>query len=421
MHVGRVDLVAALAEGASGATEGVRRGRAGRLRTYIMAGQIAVACLLLIGAALLVRSFTALVHADRGYDPANVLTARVDLPSRYTAAQRAAFVDAIVPRVRALPGVTHAASGTGLPLVSIGGNASFRMRSPADPSIELPVQTMLRTVSSDYFGALGIRLVQGRTLSENDTGTSRPVIVVNRSFARQYLGGDPVGAHVPLSLGEGRPECEVVGVVQDMRQADVTDAPAAEVFASYRQTPERLQGGPVLLALRSTQDPALLVPLVRAAVRAQDPLLMPDSVMTMEERVMTSLAKPRTYAVVMAGFGVSALIIAAVGLFGVLSYSVARRSREIGVRTALGATSWNIVTLVLRQAVAITAGGVAIGVWSSFAVMQYLGRFLYGVTAHDTTIFCLMPVSVSIVALVACAIPAHRAASVDPLVVLRSQ
>ena len=214
--------------------------------------------------------------------------------------------------------------------------------------------------------------MSGRWLAESDGLATRPVVVVNQSFAKRYLGDRPVGMRVPMSFGEGRPDADVAGVVGDMRQADVADTPMPELFVSYRQMPARLTTFPPLLVVRTTDDPMLHVSALRAAVHKQDPAVPIDSIMTMEERVSTSLAKPRLYAILLAGFATSALAIAAVGLFGVLSYSVAQRRREIGIRTALGAQLCDIVQLVLRQAIVAALAGIGVGLWSAYALTRYM-------------------------------------------------
>ncbi|MBI3401927.1 MAG: ABC transporter permease [Acidobacteria bacterium] len=416
----RIDLVEALAEDGAASTGGAWRSRSGRIRSVIMAVQVAVASILLVGAALLGRSFVALMHADRGYDPVNVLTARVDLPSAYTVPRRVAFADAVLDRLSEAPGVTSAAIGNALPFLSMGGSFGFQMPSPRDPAIKVPVQTMTRVVSPEYFSTLRLRIVAGRALADTDTAASRPVIVVNRSFAKRYLAEAPLGARVPMSFGEGKPDCDVVGVVDDMRQGDVTDAEAAEMFISYRQMPIRLTNGSLFVVMRTAGDPVSHVAALRAAVRERDPGLAIDSVMTMEDRVMTSLARPQTYAVLLSAFGVFALLIAGVGLFGVLSYSVAQRSREIGVRTALGAQPRDIVTLVMRQGLAIAVGGMTVGLSLAYALGGYVGSFLYGVTRYDAVSFAIVAATLAMASVVACVVPARRAAQVDPLTVLKA-
>ena len=419
-EAGRVDLSAALASDSAASSGGAWRSRSGRLRTAIMAVQVAVACLLLVGASLLGRSFLSLMHTDRGYDPVNVLTARVDLPRRYVGPLRAAFADAVIDRLRAAPGIVAAAAGNALPMVSGGSNVGFSMPSPRDPALTLQVQTMVRHVSPEYFAAMRLRLLQGRLLSDADRRATRPVVVVNRSFAQRYLGARPLGTQLPLGFGEGRPNCDVVGIVDDMRQGDVTDALSPEIFASYRQHPDRLTTAPLILLARTAGDPMAQVPALREVVRAQDPAVALDSVMTLEERIATSLARPRIYAVLFGGLALSALVVAAVGLFGVLSYAVAQRSREIGIRTALGARSGDIVRLVLWHAVLMAAAGIVAGLATAAAAVRLLSGFLFGVTARDPLTFVAVPSLLLAAAAIACVIPARRAARVDPLVALKS-
>lgn len=416
----RIDLVEALADDSAASAAGVWRSRSARVRTLVMAGQLAVACVLLIGATLLVRSFVALLHADRGYDPAGVLTARVDLPAAYTEPRRVAFADAIVERLRAVPGVERAAIGTALPLLTSGGAYAFAMPSPRDPAIQEQVHALVRVVSPDFFQALRLRLVQGRTLADSDTATGQAVVVVNRSFARRYLAPSPIGARVPMPFGPGRPDCVVVGVVEDMRQENVTDPETPEIFASYRQMSRRLLNSSLVVVLRTKRDPIEQVAAVRTAVHELDPLLAVDSTMTMEERVAQSLARPRTYAMLLSIFALSALAVAAVGLFGVLSYSVTQRSREIGVRTALGACRRHIVALVVKQALGVACGGLMAGIAASLALTRYLAASLYGVGVHDAGTIALVAVVLLAVSVLACVVPARRAAQVDPLEVLRT-
>jgi putative ABC transport system permease protein len=419
-HAQRVDLVRALAAEGGPSTSGGWRSRGGRLRMLVMAGQVALACLLLVGAALLGRSFTALMHADRGYDPANLLTARVDLGAAYDGPRRVAFADAVIERLRAIPGVSQVAAGNALPFVSMGGTSGFVMPSPTNPDIKQQVQTLTRLVSPAYFSTLGLRVLEGRPLTDADTLTSRPVVVVNRSFAQRYLGPSPVGARLPMAFGEGRPQCDVVGVVDDMRQSDVTEAATPELFVSYRQMPARLLNGPLILVVRMADDPMAHVAMLRRAVHEQDSAAALDSVMTMEERVMTSLAKPRLYATLLSAFGFFALLIAGVGLFGILSYAVSQRSREIGVRTALGAQTRDIITLVLKPAAAVAVTGMVLGLAASFVLSRLLAAFLYGVTVHDTASFVVVALVLTLVAGIASVIPARRAVRIDPLVVLKS-
>jgi putative ABC transport system permease protein len=400
-----------------------------RTRGVIMAGQVAIACVLLVGAALLTRSFVSLIRVDRGYDPANVLTARLPFPPAYPFEQRMQLLDSLLDRVRVVPGVTHAAYGTALPFVSLGGFTAFTMRSPWNPDVELNVQAAQRVVSPDYFAAMRLRLVAGRTLTAADTTTTPPVVVVNRTFARQYLGDHPLGIRIPqrgrraggIRFADEHADWEVVGVVDDMRQ-EVDSPLQPEIFASTRQITTRTTNVNLdpILVVRTVDDPTRYVSTLRSLVHEQAPALALDSVMTMEDRVVTSLARPRLYAIVLSWFGVLALLVTGVGLFGVLSFSVAQRTREIGVRTALGAQTHDIVALVLRQALWIVAVGVAIGLAAAIAGGRLLSALLYGIGPRDTLTLVAVPLVIIVVAAVAAFVPARRAANMDPLTALRA-
>jgi hypothetical protein len=272
-------------------------------------------------------------------------------------------------------------------------------------------------------------VVAGRTLTEADTPATPPAVVVNRTFARQYLGDRPVGVRIPrisgpragwLRFADQNAEWEVVGVVEEMRQ-DVGAPPQAEMFASFKQAVMGANPGfDPILVVRTAADPIAYASTLRRLVQEQAPGLALDSVMTLEDRVMTSLAKPRLYAVVLVLFAAFAVLIAGVGLFGVMSFSVGQRTREIGVRSALGAQPRDIVALVLRQAFWIVGAGVAIGLTSAAAGSRLLTAFLYGVSPYDVLTFVGVAAIVVLAAAISCLLPARRAASVDPLTALRA-
>ena len=417
----RVDLVEALSEDGSAPVGHGVRVRTARARALIMAGQMAVSCVLLVGAALLVRSFVALVRADRGYDPANLLTARVALPQDYSIERRVAFLAGVADRLRALPGVREAAYGNALPLLTSGGFRGFKMRSPADPSNEIEVNTIQRAVGPEYFRALGLKLEAGRAFTPQDTMTAPNVVIVNRSFASKYLGARPLGVSIPnMGMCRGdRDGWEVVGIVADMRQGSVSDPPQPELFLPAPQVGCANAISQAVFVVRTAGEPLPLAAELRTLVRSQEPLLAVDSILTMEERVMKTLAKPRLYAVILAGFALFAVAIAGVGLFGVLSYSVAQRSREIGVRTALGARPSDIVQLVVRQVAIVAGGGIAVGMAIAFGASKSLTTVLYGVAPQDPISFVAVAALLLVVSAVAAIVPARRAARVDPWQVLR--
>lgn len=398
------------------------RSATARLRALIMAGQVAVACLLLAGAALVGRTFLAMLDVDRGYDPANVLTATIATPpGLFTDERRTALVDRVLERLRARPDVVVAGATVVLPL-SRGDMVMAMHLPPLDGSSEpRMVQTGIRIVSPGYFEAMGMRTLEGRTFTDRDTSTSMPAVVVNRAFRDRYLPDVRAGRRLPLTFFEGMPEWELIGVVDNVRmRASVVEEPGPEIFVSHQQAPGGIRTNPIVV-LRTRTDPASLIVPLRQIVAAEEPSAALESVMTMEERVMGSLARPRMYAAVLGGFAVFALTIASVGLFGVLSYAVAQRSKEFGVRAALGARRTQLVAMVLRQGLAITAAGIAVGLLVAALSARALSSYLFGVPPVDPVSFSVVALLLLVVALVACAVPAVRAAHVDPLTAIRQE
>jgi putative ABC transport system permease protein len=384
-----------------------------------MAGQVAVAAVLLLGAAVLGRSFIALISADRGYDPSHVLTARLPLPdATYTPVRRSAALERVIDRVKRVPGVTAAAVSTGLPLVPGETLASFPMRSPRDGGT-VHIHTSIRHVSPGYFEALRLRIRDGRGFSDSDNATAPAVILVNRVFARLYLGQSPVGSRVPAGYKHGETEAEVVGIVDDVTNGAITDPVAPELYRCTLQLSDGFDDDVPSLIVRTAGDPLGLVRVLRSIIGNEDASVALESVMTMDDRLGTSLAKPRLYALLLGAFAVFALTIAGVGLFGVLSRIVSLRTREIGVRTALGAAPADVVRLVLTQALAVTIGGVAVGLAVSAAVGRYVSKLLYGVTPYDPVSYSVVSTVLILVVIVACIVPARRAARIEPVRVLR--
>ena len=424
----RATLVRALGDDGALAGSGWRRTPLAHARVAIMVGQVVVACVLLIGAGLLARSVQSLTHADRGYDPANVLTARLPLPAAMPVERRGELLQALNVRLRALPGVTQAAYSTGLPLLAAGGFRAFNLRSPDDPAVSIEVQATQRVVSLDYFAAMRLRLVEGRLFVHEDTPQAAPAIVVNRTFARQYLGDRALGTRLPRSgpaaggvhFTNAAADPVIVGVVDDTRQDGVEALPQPEMYATFAQVAaDSLRFDPIVL-VRTATDPIPYVPGVRALLRELAPTLAFDSVMTMEDRLASSLARPRLFAVVLAGFAAFAVAITAVGLFGVLSFTVAQRTREIGVRLALGAHDRDVAWLVLNQVLWVVGVGITSGMALAWTGTHVLSAFMYGVSAHDPLTFLLAPLVIVLVAMVSCVGPVRRALTASPLVSLRA-
>ncbi len=427
LQAGRRELLPALAEDSRAPAGGGVRTRTARARSLIMVAQVAIACVLLVGASLLTRSFVRLLNADLGYDASNLLTARFVLADgQYTPQRRLEILETVSQRLAATPGVTRAAFSNSLPFGGGEALSSFPLKRRDGSSIQ--VQTGVRQVSPGYFAAMGQRIVEGRDFIAADTATPVPSVIVNREFSRRYLDGKALGWMLTGSgekPGVSTIDRPIVGVVEDTVRREVTDPPLPEVYyvvshAADAVSTQKVLASDLNLVVRTVSDPRDLVASLRSIATAAAPDAPLESVMTMRDRVADSLAKPRLYSILLGTFAVFALLIAGVGLFGVLSYSVALRAREIGVRTALGAQVGDIVAMIVRQAIAIAAIGLAIGAVASLWMAGALRTFLYGVTPHDTVSFAAVAALLLAVALAASIVPARRAARVDPVQVLRS-
>jgi putative ABC transport system permease protein len=424
LHLRRINLVASLADD-GGSPVGVSgRSAVARSRLLIIGGQVAIACVLLVGASLLARTFVALLRAERGYDPALVLSAPVPMPAPgYSPERRIAIMSDVVARLRATPGVRHAAFTSEAPWMPGGSTSSFTLPSRlGGPPVQ--VQASPRLVSPDYFAALGLRVLVGRTLEDADIASSQPVVVVNETFARRYLGDQPLEATIPDGVwGRSRQGmAAVVGVVEDVHYVRASVETLPEMYYSYRQISVGLRSSTATLLLRGDGTrPERMAGMVRSAVREADAALVPGAIMTVQDRLLaTTLARPRLYAALLGCFAIAALIVTGVGLFGVLSFTVAQRTRELGVRAALGASRRDLVGLVVRQGMTVMLGGLAAGLLASLWLTRFMSTLLYGVSEHDGLSYLVVSVLLLVVTLLACVAPAQRAARLDPLRALRS-
>jgi predicted permease len=416
----RLNLVEAIAEDPTASGGGFGRARVARIRAVIMAGQVAAACVLLVGASLLTRTFFAMLRADRGFEAANVLTAHVATPGNlFTTQRRAQLVTTMLDRLRARDDIVAAGMSTSVPLLPADAVMAFTLPPPPGRDQPVEVQCSYRMISPGYLEAMGIRVLQGRAFDARDTSTSAPVLLVNQAFAKKYLPRDAVGRRIPAALIDGKPDWEIAGIIDDVTMGpDLTGAAQPEILVSYLQFDDGLRGDPIV-AVRTRRDPAPIAPMFRQLLPELDPSASLESVMTMEDRISTSLANPRLYAVVLGGFGMFALIIAGVGLFAVLSYGVAQRSKELGIRAALGATPASITRLVVRDGMTISITGAALGMAMAAAAGRWLSAFLYGVRLSDPVTFTVVPAVLLVAAAAACLVPALRAARIDPLRVLK--
>jgi putative ABC transport system permease protein len=401
---------------------GARGKRARRLRTALVVAEIALTVVLLAGAGLLLRSYASVLAVDPGFDAEGLLLAQTALPeSRYsTPADYDAFYRGVLDEVRALPGVDSAGYTNFAPLVFKGGRSVVRVdgRPPPEPSEILRHLATFRSASAGYLETLGVPLVSGRLIDERDVRGSSTgnVVVINETLARRYWpDSDPVGQKISL----GGPEMQtVVGVVGDVRQMGL-DVPAdAEVFYPLDQVVGTLMA-PGHLVVRTRGDPLALAPAVRRAIWAVDPDQPVSSVRSMSEVVDAELANRNTQLTLAGAFAVIALLLAGVGLYGVLSYTVSQSRNEIGLRMALGAEPDTVVGAVVRSAISAAGLGIGIGLIAAFALTETMASFLYGVSPTDPVTAVAVAGVVLLVSVLAAFLPARRAASINPVVALR--
>lgn len=403
------------------APAGTVRPPVARARLVVVTVQIAVACVLLIGAVLMIRSFTAMLNADRGYEPGQVLSARVALPSSlFSPARRREVLGNVLARLLRAATVRAAAFTTESPLTPGGSTSSFTLPARDGSTAVTLVQAAPRIVSPGYFATLGLDILAGRSLADTDSETSEPVAVVNETFRRNYLGERALGVRVPMSMYQTG-MATIVGVSEDVRYIGAATPTLPEIYFSFRQLKVGVQPAIATLLVRGTADPLDLANGLRQAVVASDRSLVPEGVMTLESRLLAgNLARPRLYAAVLGGFATLALMVTAVGLFGVLSYTVAERTRELGVRAALGASRGRLLMMILKQSLSVTAAGICVGLLVSIWLTRFAGSVLYGVTPTDVVTYAVVPALVTVIALAASLAPAVRAAKLDPLIALRS-
>jgi putative ABC transport system permease protein len=386
-----------------------------RAQALLIVGQVALAMVLLVGGGLLLRSFVNLLRVDPGYDARQVLTFNV---FSATGNRPPTFTDAVLSRLESLSGVESAGYAELMPMVRfrVSGpplrRAADRVAVPGAPAPEMYV------VTPGYLKAMRVRIIEGRMLDERDVSGQTPVVLINRALARSgFLGQSPVGARIYPTIRDTL--WHIVGVVEDVRQQGLDQEPVPQIFVSARQFPI---GNPSpYFAVRARGGPTELLPAVRNAVRDVDAAAFVDNVATMEGVVSNSLARQRLFALMLGVFALIAAVLAAIGIYGVVAHSVSRRTREIGVRMALGADRGSVIRMVLRQSVALTAVGLGLGLAAALVVSRYLERLLFGLTPFDAMTFAGVSVAFLLVSLVASWLPAYRAAGIGPLPALRSQ
>ena len=398
-----------------------------RLRDALVVGEIAAALVLVIGATLLVRSYAELRSVDPGYRVEGVLTTNVTLaPANHPGeGDVTRFFQQVLERISGLPGVAAAGAVSNLPLATKLGDLNFTIEGQARPDGEVSPRADWQAVTPGYFAAMRIPLLAGRGIAPADDADARGVVVVSESTAERYWPGeDPLGQRVLLGGGAGPGWVTVIGIVPDLRHAALDQPPSTQMYLSHAQFRFWDDGGPVrgmTLVVRTPGEPGALAGGVREAVAALDPALPIGEFRTMEQVVSESLARPRLMMSLLAVFAAVALVMGAVGIYGVMAWLVGRRTRELGIRLAMGAQARDIAALVLRQSAALTAVGIAIGLLLSAFLTRALAGMLYGVQPLDGWTFAGVPLALAAVALLAAWIPTRRATRIDPNAVLRHE
>ena len=416
----------ALRESGAASRRGV--GLRGRLsvQNALVVAEIAMATLLFVGGALLMRSFVRLASIDPGYAPANVLTFQVSLPGDRPPAQLKAYAEDLIGRLQTVPGVQSAAYANQLPMVNLRDSAGGLRRTAALPAVPPSPENSpdARLISRDYFNVMGVRIVAGRGLSEGDGAGQPRVLLINKELTRrEFPDENPIGQTV--YVGRQPDPWQIVGVVENVRQFGLDRAPEPQFFVDLRQWP--LAGSMpafpagAYYAIRTGADLPTVIAAARDIVREREPQASIDNIATMDQIVSNSMARPRMYAVLLGIFAAVAVGLAAAGIYGVMAYTVAERTREIGIRTALGAQRGDVLRLVLGQSTTLTIAGLAIGIAGALALTRYLEGLLFGLAPLDAVTFVAVPALFAAVATLAAYIPARRAARVDPLIALRCE
>jgi putative ABC transport system permease protein len=408
----RPDLNGALKEGARGSSSGHRL-----VRNLFVVSEMALALVLLVGAGLMLRSFSQLHQVKTGFDAENMLTMRVQLPSaKYgQPQQRADFFKRAEERLAALPGVKSVGAISYLPLTGLATSTSFNVATKPLPPSESP-GTEVRPITPGYFRAMGIPLVKGRAFDERDGANSR-VLIINETLARKFFPGqDPIGQRLIISW-EPEVADEIIGVVGDIKETALEQEPNPAVYWPYPREPYPFMN----FVIRAAIDPATLSAAATREIHALDPDQPVADVRTLDQVVAKSIARPRFNALLLAVFAGVALVLASVGIYGVMNYSATQRTQEIGIRMALGAKPGDILRLVVGHGMKLTAAGIAIGVIASLALTRVMTNLLFGVTATDLPTFLGVSTLLTAVALLANYIPARRATRVNPVVALRCE
>ncbi|HMF56640.1 MAG TPA: ABC transporter permease [Pyrinomonadaceae bacterium] len=401
-----------------GGGKGINSGGRSRLRSILVVAEFALSLMLLIGAGLMMRSFARLMDVRPGFNPDNVLTMSMTLPrAKYKENEQAvAFYRQLLERVRALPGVRSASVINIIPLAGSNQTTLLVLEGRPEPPHGQEPEANFRTISPDYFQTMEIPLIKGRPFTEQDTAESTPAVIINETIARKFWPNeDPVGKRIRnAGPTERNPWLTIVGVAADIKR-ELAGKPESEIYQPHAQVASR----EMTVVARTENDPLNYVQPVRSQVQALDPNQPVYGIATMEQVRSSSVFLQRIAVTLLTAFAIVALVLAAVGIYGVMAYSVAQRTHEIGIRMALGAQRRDVLKLVVGQGMMLALIGAVIGLAAAFAVTRLMSSLLFGVSATDPTTFAGITLILSFVAFIACYIPARRAMKVDPMVALR--
>jgi predicted permease len=418
LQASRVDLNAVLRQGGRGEVGG---GSGALLRNALVVVEIAFAVALVVGASLLIRSFETLARVDLGFRQDHLLVAESTVPSNNLASARAAmrFYATVLDKLTAVPGVRSAAAVRGLPATAIHASGGYWLEGGPGPDagIVAAPQAMFTVVTPDYFKTMGVPVLRGREFSARDAYDAPRVAIINEALARQsFPNADPIGHRIEAGLDS--PEfMTIVGVVGNVRQRDPARPPSPELYYPFEQHPGAATS--MRIVARTAVEPAAIAARLREIARAENSQV-PLRIGTMDDTMSTAVATPRFRTLLVGVFAALAFVLAMAGVYGVMAYAVSRRRAEIGVRMALGAASTDVLRLVLRDALRLALAGIVLGCGLAFAVAQGLRGMLFGVQPADPFVFVAVPIALLLTAVLASAVPARRAAAIDPMLALRA-
>jgi putative ABC transport system permease protein len=416
LHASKTDLQDTLKDGGRG-------GGAGRNRTrsLLVVAEVAMSLLLLVGAGLMIRSFLSLTQVNSGFAPDHLLTMQVALPtSKYPEPpQRRAFFQQTLERIKALPGVSSVGAVDVLPLGGGVRSATFVIEGRQRGLDQAPPHSDIRTIAPGYFQTMKIPLRTGRDFTEQDHADAARVAMIDETLAQLYWAGeDPIGKRLDLQFESDEPVWrEIIGVVGRIKNKGLDAEYKGQIFYPIAQA----KGTSLYLVARTATDPLSLVSAVRGAIRTIDPDQPVYRAMTMEQVVADAVAQPRLTTLLLTVFAALAVVLAVVGIYGVMSYAVVQRKSEIGIRMALGAQVGAVLSLVIRQGMRLVLVGMAMGLVASFALTRLMVNLLFGISPTDPLTFAALALLLASVSLLACYLPARRATKVDPLVALRHE